>query len=378
MDLYHSYQAKKRFGSLDGLRAISILAVIWHHAAPEWINNVLVDMGTYGVTLFFAISGFLITTLLLRERDKNSRIDLKAFYMRRVLRILPLYYGVLLLYIIIVAVLEKDAAIKQDFFSNLIYFATYTSNLFVELDGRVIFYFSWSLAAEEQFYLVWPPLLYLAARNSRALALLTVVLVAVIIDRLVVGHMLGFVPIAIVGGSLLAVILHTRAGFQVVAKFLGQKWSVIVITAALVVALSLVASTIIIHLLMVLLVGCCVIREDHVIAPALSIKWIAYIGQISYGMYMLHMLCLNAVNKGLSFIGWDSGGYEVFVLTVLASIVAAGLSFKYFESYFLKLKDKFSSHPKPIEPPVSIPVIPVTAPLVAQIITPLQADQDRV
>src|SRR6476660_1823749 len=191
MDNRQAYLSKKRFGSLDGLRAISILAVIWHHAAPYWVSKTLIDIGTYGVTLFFAISGFLITTLLIRERDKIGRIDLKAFYIRRVLRILPLYYGVLLLYIIVVAVLEKDAGAKQGFFHNLPYFATYTSNLFVPLDGRVIFYFSWSLAAEEQFYLVWPPLLYLAARNSRALIILTVVLIAVILDRILVAHYLG-------------------------------------------------------------------------------------------------------------------------------------------------------------------------------------------
>ena len=371
MDIRQAYLSKKRFGSLDGLRAISILAVIWHHAAPKWVGATLIDIGTYGVTLFFAISGFLITTLLLRERDKNGRIDLKAFYMRRVLRILPLYYGVLLLYIIVVAVLEKDAVARQGFFHNLPYFATYTSNLFVPLDGRVIFYFSWSLAAEEQFYLVWPPLLYLAARNSRALIILTVVLIAVILDRILVSHLLGFVPIAIVGGSLLAVVLHTKKGFQVLQQFLGRKWSVLIVLTALVIALSLVAPTIIIHLLMVLLVGCSVIREDHPIARPLSLKWVSYIGQISYGMYMLHMLCLNAVNKGLGFIGWNNGGFEVFFLTVLVSILVAGLSFKYYESYFLKLKDRFNTVVRP-------KMVPVGPAVVTQVAVPVAAGKDPV
>lgn len=93
-------------------------------------------------------------TLLLRERERNSKIDLKAFYIRRSLRIFPLYYGVLFLYMVLVSVLERDSTAGQAFFNNLIYFATYTSNLFVPLDGRVIFYFAWSLAAEEQFYLM--------------------------------------------------------------------------------------------------------------------------------------------------------------------------------------------------------------------------------
>jgi peptidoglycan/LPS O-acetylase OafA/YrhL len=137
----------------------------------------------------------------------------------------------------------------------------------------------------------------------------------------------------------------------------------------LIVALSLVASTIIIHLLMVLLVGCCVIRENNPIAPALSLKWVSYIGTISYGMYMLHMLCLNAVNKGLGFIGWNDGGYQVFILTALVSTLVAGLSFKYYESYFLKLKDKFSSQKRPT-------IIAVAQPVVATVAVPVKADKD--
>jgi peptidoglycan/LPS O-acetylase OafA/YrhL len=108
-------------------------------------------VGAQGVSLFFASSGFLITTLLLREKARNSRIDLKAFYVRRSLRIFPLYYGVLLVHIALVTLLERDSVTGQAFYDNLIYFATCTSNLFVPLDGRVIFYFAWSVAAEEPF-----------------------------------------------------------------------------------------------------------------------------------------------------------------------------------------------------------------------------------
>ena len=162
------FLSQKRFGSLDGLRAICIVTIIWQHTAPAWVNPTLAHIGSQGVTLFFAISGFLITTLLLRERARNADIDIKSFYVRRALRIFPLYYGVLALYVAVVTVMERHTAAGRAFFDNLIYFATCTSNLFVPLDGRVIFYFAWSVAAEEQFYLLWPSVLYWSRTEWRA------------------------------------------------------------------------------------------------------------------------------------------------------------------------------------------------------------------
>ena len=156
--LYKTFKGTIFFSSLDGLRCLSILAVIWHHTGRyvEAIN--LTRAGALGVDLFFAISGFLITTLLLRERERWGSISIRAFYIRRALRIFPLYYTVIILYVISVYALERNTPVGRQFFDNLPYFLTYTANWFVGLDGRVIFYFAWSLSTEEQFYLVWPTL----------------------------------------------------------------------------------------------------------------------------------------------------------------------------------------------------------------------------
>lgn len=338
MDSHLNYLNNKRFSLLDGLRAISILAVIWHHTAPQW-GGILTHIGAHGVTLFFAISGFLITTLLLRERDRNGHIDLKAFYLRRTLRIFPLYYSVLALYIVAVTFFEGDAIVKQTFFDNLIYFATYTSNLFVHLDGRVVFYFAWSLAAEEQFYLVWPSIMYKAGTALKAFVPLIVVIIVCIVDQLLGTQYLTAVPLAIIGGALLAVALHTRYGFQMLTLFLGKTWSAL--TIIIVLTLALINEGIpdyIIHLLFVLLVGSCVIRENHLIGQLFALKPLVYVGSISYGMYLFHMLCKNAVVKALGIVKWPTLGIEVFVLTCLLSIIVASLSYRYFESYFLMLK----------------------------------------
>src|SRR6185503_13092808 len=158
MSGYQAYRSTKFFGSLDGLRALSILAVIWHHCGWQKVPGewALAGTGYLGVHLFFVISGFLITTLLLREKEDTGRISLRDFYIRRTLRIFPLYYTVIGLYVVTVFLFEKNPADAREFFGNLPFFLTYTSNWFVQLEGRVIFYFAWSLAAEEQFYLVWP------------------------------------------------------------------------------------------------------------------------------------------------------------------------------------------------------------------------------
>lgn len=114
-DSFSRFQAQQRFASLDGLRAFSILGVIWHHTAASVHGPFLGHVGAEGVSLFFAISGFLITTLLLREQRRQGQVDLKAFYVRRSLRIFPLYYATLALYVLTVWVLERHSAVGRAF-----------------------------------------------------------------------------------------------------------------------------------------------------------------------------------------------------------------------------------------------------------------------
>src|SRR5688572_20426684 len=150
---YSAFCNTRHFGSLDGLRSISILAVIWHHGPGAGLSSGLGSKGWLGVHLFFAISGFLITTLLLREKTRKGEIELKNFYVRRVLRIFPLYYSVLALYAALTYFVGSQG--RELFFQALPSFITYTSNWFFAEDV-VIFGFAWSLATEEQFYCTWP------------------------------------------------------------------------------------------------------------------------------------------------------------------------------------------------------------------------------
>lgn len=350
---YKDFKGQRYFGSLDGLRAISIAAVIWHHSASKDFGEIaLLGRGYYGVELFFAISGFLIVTLLLREKEIGGTISLPKFYLRRTLRIFPLFYTVLLTYVVLVYFLERPTPYGMAFFDHLPYFATYTSNWFVSLaEGRNIFYYAWSLATEEQFYLVWPWVERFLKGRGAVITMLCVIVLDEVVQAGFLSFLtpLGSLPYRIISsiatpicvGVLLAHLLHNPKGFGVARRIFGHRWSSIVafVIAAIVVGTPLHESTMLIGSAMALLVATCVIREDHYLAGILGSKPFRHIGMVSYGMYLWHMLAIHAFVLPLHL----GSPVLVFVLSLLATVGVATLSFKYYESRFLRLKDRFAS-----------------------------------
>jgi len=162
--------AGSRIPSLDGIRAISILLVLYGHASSTRDFPVSIigkyggwfgDVAHFGVLVFFVISGFLITSLLMREREATGTISLKRFYLRRVLRIFPAFYAFILVLAIAVW-LSAIPLIARDFAFALTYTVNYVPNPPWWM-GHL-----WSLSVEEQFYLLWP-LTLLVLRKRRAL-----------------------------------------------------------------------------------------------------------------------------------------------------------------------------------------------------------------
>jgi len=145
------FRDKKFFAGLDGLRFFSITAVVWYHSVGYLPGVPFSGFGFLGVDLFFVISGFLIVTLLLRESEKHGTISLKAFYIRRTLRIFPLYYGFILFLACFYFFLNRDSEVGKAFLSELSIYLFYLGNFF-----PVSLAIVWSLATEEQFYLLWP------------------------------------------------------------------------------------------------------------------------------------------------------------------------------------------------------------------------------
>jgi peptidoglycan/LPS O-acetylase OafA/YrhL len=337
----------KHFGALDGLRACAIIFVVWFHTGIQ--TDGIYSRGL-GVTLFFANSGFLITTILLREQAKTGTISVRNFYIRRILRIFPLYYSVLALYVVVVQGLERDANRSAQFFENLPYYFTFTSNWFVTRDvgSRVVFYFAWSLATLEQFYVVWPLVLRFARSWHFPVGVLTLQFFVgeatrwavhsdhLLQDRLDVRILSGIAsPICL--GSLAAYLLHRRGGFPLGYRVAGQTWSAPL--ALGLVLLPLVferAPMLLTTFAMVYLVMACAVRPGP-LRPVLENRLVRHIGTVSYGIYLLHMLAVNLVRR----LAPGQGRFVTFGLALTLTILAASMSYRYFEQPFLNLKKRF-------------------------------------
>lgn len=173
---------------LDGLRAVAIFAVLLSHFESHHIPKAIDDMGHYGVTLFFVISGFLITLLLLRERRDTGKVSIRNFYHRRALRILPAY----LVFLLGVAFLQMDGFVHLHM-SDWIGALTYTSCFGDPFRSSWALGHTWSLSVEEHFYLIWPFLFAKLSRRSLVRVLSGYLAFAVILRWLIWrGYIHGF------------------------------------------------------------------------------------------------------------------------------------------------------------------------------------------
>lgn len=342
---HDQYLRERYFGSLDGLRCLSILMVIGFHSQLTCTS--FFRTGQYGVPMFFVISGFLITTLLLREQKSAGQISLKNFYIRRTLRIFPLYFAAVAIYSVLVILLEHGPE-RPEFFKHLPFYLTYTSNWFVDKDAspRVIFAFSWSLATEEQFYLCWPSIVRFAKKWWTPLAIiLGAAAISIFFQITTDAGWINFGPtgnrivtsiaVPICLGCALAYLLHMPRGFAIARPILANKLSAPLAGLGLLVTYLLFYPPLII-VFMVLLVGAACIRPDNGLRPILANSVVRYIGTISYGLYLLHMLALNASRKIRVPHDW------LFLLIVFSiAMCLASASYWMYEVPFLRLKNRF-------------------------------------
>lgn len=289
--------------------------------------------------MFFAISGFLITTLLLRERTDSDSINLKAFYGRRALRIFPAYYLTLALYVLLALTLYRGSGMGERFMAYLPAFASYTSNwVYTPEPGVTLFVHGWSLSTEEQFYLLWPPLLVLVVGGRRGLpwagaAAGALVALATLPQRLAPETGLATigsgVPLPICGGVLLAIALHSQQMFTRLAPFLGPAVSAPLWLAGTLAAFAVHASGEVVAIGLVATVGACVVREDHLLRTLLAWRPLAHLGRISYGVYLYHLFVVL-------LLALSVGPYLnpiVFAAATLGiTACLASLSYTYFET----------------------------------------------
>jgi peptidoglycan/LPS O-acetylase OafA/YrhL len=185
-----------RMPQLDALRAFAILAVILHNAGAKGLENpagVLVKLvefaattGWVGVQLFFVLSGFLITGILVDGRGDSHQ--LRNFYMRRVLRIFPLYYAFLFVVFVLLPLLGMMPTWLEISYTHQFWYWTYLINWAEPFLGPVELGHIWSLAVEEQFYILWPMLVIAIRRRALAYVCLGLILSAIVTRILLIQH----------------------------------------------------------------------------------------------------------------------------------------------------------------------------------------------
>jgi peptidoglycan/LPS O-acetylase OafA/YrhL len=359
---YEDFRSTAHFSSLDGLRCMSILAVLWHHSGDGvwWLPAS--HRGFLGVDMFFVISGFLIVTLLLRERDRTGEISLPKFYARRTLRIFPAYYFLIFVLALVFAFVRQGGNEGPEFLENLPFYLSYTSNWIIDTTFMAI---AWSLAAEEQFYLFWPPV----ERYLRERWAVCVLGGVIVVNQLVNFRLLDpvlegwfgiryedlsilqatFTPICL--GVLLAHALHNPRGFAVLARVGGARWGSAASLALLLTVCNLPVPEgaaglhrLLIQVSMTLLLCSCVVRRDHALTRILSFAPIRRIGVVSYGMYLYHMVVMHFVVLILLHVlpDWPAAR---FPLCTLLTFMVAEFSYRVLETPFLRLKPRATPLP---------------------------------
>jgi peptidoglycan/LPS O-acetylase OafA/YrhL len=338
---YKTYRATRHFAALDGLRAFSVIAVIWQHTAGFNAGKGILARGYLGVDCFFVISGFLITTLLLRERSQTGSISLKRFYLRRAARIFPVYYLVLSVYLALVLIAQIHTKDGREFLHNLPFFATYTSNWFAAGGNHATFYFAWSLATEEQFYLFWPPLLvaclHFGIRAARPTAKRWLIYPVGILGSLIVldqvaassdWRIVASLATAILLGALAAVVMHDPRGYEMIVAGFSFRWTAVFGVGLTLFMIQFEFPDVAVQVCFLYLLIALVVREDTVLHPLLRWRPIVLVGTVSYGIYLMHMLAANLVRP----IVGHHFGIMLFAGTLPVATVAAYLSFRWFES----------------------------------------------
>jgi peptidoglycan/LPS O-acetylase OafA/YrhL len=366
---------------LDVLRFFAFLAVFLQHAFqktpayyfPETHRSlsgravsILAWSGGYGVDLFFVLSAFLITQLLMREQATTGTLDVRRFYIRRILRIWPLYFA----YLIFIAVIGIRIAQFNVAAKWLILFALLSGNIANALWGWTPTFIAshlWSIAVEEQFYLLWP--LVVRGRRPRSLVAAAFVMIAISViarticwlasapgsfvwtntltrlDPLAGGILLGlstmgkpFRPRALARISLL---IFGVATMLVVSAFCDPYWSP---NSARTLFFGYPAVTL----------GCVSILAAFLgrklNATSLMTRAGVYLGKISYGLYIWHMVALELAVKALArpipFAGdWvESSAFVAFCALGLTIAISAA-SYRLLETPFLRLKSRFALIP---------------------------------
>lgn len=361
MSISQNSSALKYMKQLDGLRAIAVFAVLYTHYLPKnyWIFGIY--WGELAVKLFFVLSGFLITSILLKCRQyiasgKQTRsFTLRQFYIRRLLRLFPLYYATLAL-----AALVNIPPVRE----TIAWHIPYLSNVYFAIQGD--FYGSvshfWSLAVEEQFYLLLPWLILFLPKKS----LLPTIIILILVGPLfrLAGSIVGLNQVAIwvlmpssldtLGlGSLLAYLRHQEELFNISRKKLVNVFALIGLPLWLLINIinRIHSPILLVNVLDYTALGFIftwLIAQvsrglKGIIGEILESKPMVYIGKISYGIYVIHNFMPYIIRKTFHVLGLSEYSKQIVIaiFSTVATIILASISWHFLEKPINDLKRFF-------------------------------------
>jgi peptidoglycan/LPS O-acetylase OafA/YrhL len=367
-----SSQNSLYFPNLNGVRFIAAFWVIVHHieqfkekfgfANHIFYTRFIRQLGPLGVFLFFVLSGFLITTLLLVEKQKTNTVDIKKFYVRRILRIWPLYYLIVILGLFVLPQIEflnipdETPLIGVDLTQKIVLYALILPNIVTGVFKHIPFVSqNWSIGVEEQFYYFWPWVI----RQSKTTKLLSVMAFFLVFFYLLRTLTVLYMPenelwiylkefikslrlTCMILGAIGGYFTHFQLNSKIV-KFIFKP----IFQAFLYVLLSLMLyfefyqkglSPEIYSLVFTLILMNLAKNPKTILS--LENPVFDYLGKISYGLYMYHTIAVVIAVK--IAMNHNQSNWISYPLTLILTIIMAGISYQYFEKPFLKLKDKFA------------------------------------
>src|SRR5437868_1715143 len=336
---------------LNGIRAISaIVIVIGHASTPGYI--VPIGFGEYAVTFFFALSGFLITYLLFAEKNRTG-ISIKNFYIRRILRIWPLYFLYLTLAIITIFIYNPGKLP-----GSLPWYIFFAANVPIILQTQLPYIFHyWTLGTEEEFYLFWPWIMKSAKNVLRALIIFTVTILLIkLVCRFIYYRWDNITPLFItttvrfecmsIGGIAAILCLQQHRTFLKIATHRITEivcWACV----ALMFAKKFHITPMFNHDLATLVAIGLMVNFCFNPRPLISLenRVLDWLGKISYGIYVFHPLVIFYVEMILDQLTTSirTKAISLYPAAVVITITIAWLSYTFFEKKFLREKERFTT-----------------------------------
>ena len=334
---------RERIASLDGLRAFGVTIVVAYHC----IGKVAAG-GRLGVDVFFALSGFLITTIVAREIVRTDGLRIVRFYWRRLLRLYPALLATIVLTLAFFPLMTRDGGLR-DWLQSAVFAGSYTMDIAIatgRMSADTALSPTWTLAMEEQFYLIWPLVLLLLLRRRvpTAVALVaTLVALGASWASLLASPYAEFRPDLRAGALLVGCAAALAVSMKQLPRFTAN--AVLWLAPPLLVGVVAAASwthpvvpavaTIAVSALTAAAVPSLLVSRRHPVTRMLSARWASWLGRRSYAVYLLHLPVLQGV---MGATGW--GAERAAILAVPVILLIAEASYRWVESPALRFRDR--------------------------------------